>query len=555
MERITKNFYLSIGFLTVALALLPRFYKYYIVLGPVLLMLAIYNYIHNGRSKYGLIFISLATGLNILFRFDFGVYSFLTCVLAIIIVGREIELIELFKKILKFTFIVIAMVLPWAIFVVFKTGSFKNFIDLLSILKGIGVGLSLPVPGFNLSESFLSGYNNFSLLFWMFRLLPILALALLFFFRNEIEKKEKNFIFVTSIFCILVFIQALHRTSISHLLQVIPVFFILLAWIFRSVISYRKSYQKLLKVMLSFYFIVFIIGWTGFIDKNRIVGKYNRNLKHGISDYKDFFSPIKKLRGKFTRNKNIRIANLVNEYTEIGEPVFFTPIEPQLYYFSERLFKVPIGVLGPGRLRDEKEQLKFFEDLIDSGTKVIVDRPFFRYDKIKERNPRFYYPLLMKLIYSNFRICGRIEDSIVLCNDNRFADKLTGSRYRFTLCSLRRNKKTIYDITFKINSINTFLKENYISNVSRESFLFVNGKLIFDLKKYKKDFLFFGLAGDSDIYISKFKLKKKLVRKLFLIDLFSSMKSVKPGLYELAILYIYEGNIAVKNVNIYFNIF
>lgn len=554
IEKISKRFYVSFILLMIALTLLPRFYKYYIALGPALFLLAVYYYIHDDNDSKSVLFLSLSIGLNILFRFDFGIYSFVVFILTLIIVNRGKRTGELILQFSKTVLIVSGVILPWVIFVIVKSGSFSKFFELFSIIKGIGRGLSLPIPVFNLTESLLSQYNNFSLLFWLFRLLPFFVLIILYLLRKEIEDKEKFFIFITSVYCMLIFMQVLHRTSMSHLFQAIPISFILLGWMSSILITNMQGKTKVLKIPIFMILIFFVIGWGVFIDNNKIIKRYNIKLKKGGSDYKFFTYSKSELRKRFNKNKNIQVVNLINEFTEQNEPVLFIPIESQLYYFSERLFQTSMGVLGPGRLKNKQDEIDFFNEISESGTKIIIDRPFFTYDRIKERNPRYYYPALMNLIYSHYRIVGRSGDTIILCNDDRFEKRLMESKYKFRLVDANANKSTLSDVEISIDSINTFPVDKSMLKISHDSFIFSKGTLKIDLNKFSKNYLFFGLMNNSEVYISKFRFVKKLSKNSYKIDLFSSLNSANTGSYELVIAYGNDKNLAIKNTNIFVSV-
>jgi len=548
-ERISKKFFVAFILLTVALTLLPRFYKYYIVLGPALFIHALFYYIYNRKGRMPLIYFSLSVGINILFRFDFGFYSILVLFISILLIHKNEGVGFLLKILSKAAFYISIMVIPWVIFVVVKSGNFQKFFELFSIVKGIGTGLSLPIPVFNLSESFLSNYNNFSMIFWLFRLLPFFVLIILFFIRSRIKAKESLFVFTTSVYCVLIFIQALHRTSVSHLFQVIPITFILLGWMIRVLMLKKLEKPEIIKVPIVMLLIFFTIGWVVFINNNRIIKKYDLMLKKWKFSYKSFILDNKELRDRFRENKNINIVNLVTDYTKRWEPVLFIPIESQLYYFSERLFRVSMGVLGPGRLKSEREQIDFFDELKQSGTNIIVDRPFFFYDNMPKRNPRHYYPVLMKLIYGSYRIVERSGDSVFLCNDNRFDDCLKTLRHEFTPISNFKFYKKLSGVKISVDSINTFLPEQFDLSIHRNSFLYVKGRIKYDIAKYEGTF-FLGIKHDSKIYLSEFKLSKKIVNGFYEFELFSSLKSVYTDCYELVLVYKTGERFFVANSNV-----
>ncbi|MEN8154324.1 MAG: hypothetical protein ABFR75_09905 [Acidobacteriota bacterium] len=535
-EKISDKFYLSFILLTVSLTLLPRFYKYYIVLGPILFLFTIYKYFTQNKNERWIFFLGAGIGVNLLFRFDIGFYTLLTGVLALFIKNKKTDLRAIMRALKKLFMAVSGVVIPWIIFILIKGGSFQKFSELFSIVKGIGTRISLPLPVFDLSQQFYSDYNNFSLLFWLFRLLPFIVLLFLFLFRKEINKNERGIIFLFSVFAILIFVQALHRTDISHLLQVIPVSFILTGWFMSFFYLKRIKGGKEAKILISLFLILMFSGWIIFLYNKNFLQIYKKNLRVGLKNYGYFTKTIPELRREFRGNRFIKVADFVNRWTDKREPVFFFPIESQQYYFSERIFNTSLGILGPGRLNTVRLQELFFKELVESGTKVLVDRPFFSYDNIKNRNPRYYYPELMRLIYSEYRITAKIGDSLVLCNDDRFDRNFSKKVFKFRKHNAGNEILYGTDIKVSMDFINTFPAEEFDLKIFRGSILYIKGYLKGKSGRYKKENLYLGLKNEKEKYISRFWTGKSNKNNMAVFILISSLKNVNKGKYELFFL-------------------
>ncbi len=546
MERFTKSFMISYLLLITLLLFLPRFYKYYIVLAPILVLFSIYYLIFRNRNYNGVVFLGISCGISILFRFDFGVYAF--------IVGLSVIYLSLKdkgKKILRNNFIyftasVFFVGLPFLLLLILNNRFPGAIIETFEVVVGMAHGMDLPVPVFNFHQSLFSLYNNISLFFWFFRILPFIVLIILLTLKKKIEQKERLFIFVTSVFSILLYIQALNRPHIFHTLQAIPMQFILIAWIFgysnKKIV--RKSFSIKLAIVSTTLILLFLI--IPFVKNHHLIkkhGEYNSNLKNWFSNYKELFLTKESLREKYKKkNGLIRITDFVNRRTKKDESVLFIPVAPQLYYFSERVFKTSLGVLGPGRLTTREKQSAFFRELIDTNTNIIVDFYEFSYDKIAERNPRYYYPYLMNLIYSNYKIVSKFGNRTLLCRDNRFNKFLTNKLPSFSNMTYEKNIFIKKKIPANIYRINTLFAKN-ITKVSivKKGVLFCEIKISLEKSIIKKYFL--GLIKGSKLYFTDIKpLKRKKAKNNFKFEVFSSTSNVPEGSYKMIVFYSEDQN-------------
>jgi hypothetical protein len=434
---------------------------------------------------------------------------------------------------------ILFVVSPWFIFLILKSIFPKALFETFNITMNLGSDLSLPIPVFNITESIFSKYNNFSLMFWLFRLLPFIVLVFLFFVRKNIEKKEFYFIFLSVIFSVLIFIQALHRTSYSHLKQVIPIEFLLLAWLL-SIIIRRETIGIIYRVGALFLIIIMIFGWINFVNNFQVIKHYRINSKCFINNYKSFFYSMRKLRKQYKNNVYLKVAEFINNNTLSDEGVMYIPLNPQLYYFSDRIFKTSLGSLGPGRLYNSELQEKFFKELIGTKTNIIIDDYSFVYDKKRKRNPRYYYSHLMKQIYSRYRIIKKIGKQLILCRDTRFDKYLQESKNRFELFKNKYNKP-LSNISVSIKSINTFPPKHYIKKVYRKSFLLVKGEISGFSKKEIKN-IYFGLKNKSKIFYIRVTNIVKQRKHILKFEVFSSLVKVKNGKYRFIILVNREKN-------------
>ncbi len=537
MEKVSKSFIISFTLLIISLSFFTRFYVYYIVLTPILVLFFIYYLIFKRSDFKGIFLLGLFCGITALFRFDVGVYAFVISFVTITIFFKENGIKVLKRNVLFFLSTLFLSISPFLFFLIVNNKFPISLIETIEIIIGMAHSLSLPDPVFDLHQSFFSIYNNISFIFWFFRIFPFLVLIVLYVLWKKIEDKERLFVLVGSIFSILIFIQALHRTDKDHILEVIVLQFVLLAWIFGLFRNEIVKGNLSIKIPIILIASLLLFTWASFIVSYNIIRNMRRSFKNEFANYKTFFYTNEFMRKKFKNNKHIGIIDLVNKNTKKNESVFFMPLSPQYYYFSQRVFKTSLGVLGPGRLTTREKQKKFFRELINSKTNVIIDFPDFKYDKNIKRSTRYYYPHLMKLIYSNYKIIKKLGDRILLCRDGRFDKFLINGSHSFNKMLFENTifkSKNILVNLYKTNTIPTELTKR-ITTI-KNGILFCNINIQNENCKKRKYFL--GLRKGRKLYFTNLRSRNYVKAKdFFEYEVFSSTSSVPVGSYKLIVFY------------------
>jgi 4-amino-4-deoxy-L-arabinose transferase-like glycosyltransferase len=414
--KITKNHLLSLFLLVFSIILMPRFYKYYIVLGPVIFLSALWLYLEKNSLK-NKILLGISVAVTGFFRYDFGIYVCLVVLLSILI-SRDRNKNEKIRELVPISFSIAVPVLAWLSFIAIKYNIVKFFKDIFRTVISVSSGMSKPLPLFNFGQAFYSDYNLFSFLFWTFLFIPLLSTSYLFLIKDHIHIKERKFIFLASVFYALVYIQALHRTSIHHFLQVIPISFLLLGWMIKKIGELGiKKLPKLSGIIL----ILFLL--MGISAVNLFHYKYFLSLKSKIiSVSKNFHTYLMNresirafLLEEMDENKRdwaLEVVCFINNNSNSKESVLFIPYHPQLYYFSERIFSTPFGWFFPGFFSNLNNQIEFSKKLDD--TKFIVDLPKFSFDRKSERSAHNFMPFVMNYIYENYKIVRRIGPAVIL---------------------------------------------------------------------------------------------------------------------------------------------
>jgi hypothetical protein len=178
-----------------ALILIPRFYKYYIVLGPIVSLYSAWKYI-DSRSTKSFLFMSFAIVITGLYRFDFGIYTALCGLTTIILVNLNQNIDNILKPIGIYLLVILGLASPWLLWALYKGGLANYFGDTLVGMLTQSGGLSLPFPRYKVSESVISNGNITFGLFVFYNIIPAASLAVLFTLRDNFRQNEKVKIFV-----------------------------------------------------------------------------------------------------------------------------------------------------------------------------------------------------------------------------------------------------------------------------------------------------------------------------------------------------------------------
>jgi hypothetical protein len=410
--KLKLNSTLSLIVVLMFVFIMPRYYKYFIVLAPALFLYSIINYIQSKNENKSILYLGLSCSLMGLFRIDYGIYGIITSFFVFLLFRNEIKII----KTISYWFLsVIFFPLCWIIFLIFKT-DISNVINFTySYITGASEGLSLPFPSVT-SLDFLSKSNSFFFIFWFFFLLPYLSLAFFFYIRKSISVTERIFIPALILFSCLIFIQALHRTDASHLLQVAVIQLILIAWIINYFLN--KKLKELF--VISVIFISFYLCCLPFslINKNSLFRNCIMNHNEKINAYcfskPELICYYNSLLNNDSRKWIIDVISFTNNNTLTKDAVCFLPLIPQLYYFTNKSLPLPTSIFFPGMPNDIHTQNLYIGALKKNKVKTIITIPDFYFDNLKKRNIKNYFPYFFDYINNNYPIKTKMGEAEIL---------------------------------------------------------------------------------------------------------------------------------------------
>lgn len=408
---------IAILFTILALILIPKIHKYYIVLGPVISLCAAWIYVEK-PSRKSLWLLSLAIAITGLFRPDFGVYSALSGA-AVVGLRPAPKLSVRIQRLLNFAGAIIACASPWLIWALVNGGLINYFYDSTFGAVNHAVGLSLPIPGFKGDGSLISPENGLFILFRFFYALPVFSILVSILRYKYMSEEERRKIVCTAILAQGALLQGSHRADYEHFLQAIPISFVLCAWLTGLAISQlysRSRWQRRYAVIglstfagiaATFIFITTSIGSLPHPNLSSLL----ENIRVYSGSHQAFLEYVEQ---KDPANRWYPQAmQYVQSCTKPSERILALPFIPILYYLTDRPFGGGQMFLAPGYFSTKNDQIKMVTTMSNEEIAVAIDLPDFGYDNREDRKVKSYAPIVFDYLNQNFTEVGRFGPAVV----------------------------------------------------------------------------------------------------------------------------------------------
>ena len=162
-----------------AILSLARFHKYHILIGPAVFLLCLHFANDEARPWRTAAVLALGTAIAGLFRLDFGAYCALASIVLLLLKYSSDGTRQTSVSLLVFVGTGFILTSPWLALLVLSGDPVEIIERVFQITWGAYTGLSLPLPPYDFSRSPLAPGNGHFLLFWTFRLVPIIVAAIL----------------------------------------------------------------------------------------------------------------------------------------------------------------------------------------------------------------------------------------------------------------------------------------------------------------------------------------------------------------------------------------
>jgi len=420
--RATDRMSLAISVTLIGLLLIPRMYKYYIVLGPMATLTALWWYVDK-PNKWSWLISCIVIVLTGLFRQDYGVYA--VVVGALVIVWRyNGDARGKLRELLKYIVTLFLIASPWLLFLQLNGSLYTYFYTSIIVAPHAVLSIAKPLEAYDFRASVFTKTNVTFIYFWFFNMLPTIGLATLWFNRQNYIKEEHIRVLSLIVLSELAMVQSMHRTDYSHVLQAIPMALVLYGWLAENIWQKLREGNKSIRVLAVMGGVgwLFIAGLTfPELIQSRIhlltFAKHIRNLSVYTEDRPDYVLAVEA--GNPTETTQV-IRYIMKCSTDTDRIIAYVR-STNLYYMTNRRFGGGIMSVNPGLLSSDEE--KFVIETLENQQPIIfVDRPEFTYTGNVETQFGNYATDLHDYLYAHFTEVERFGALSVLVNRSRLSD-------------------------------------------------------------------------------------------------------------------------------------
>ena len=409
--RLSGSQLCAAGIMVIAILCLPRYYKIFVVLAPMLTATAAASFIYR-QSVVATVLLGLSVSVATLFRQDTGAYCFVAAMFAILAMTPRASLVSTLMQFLAGAAI---LALPWLLLVAIK-GSILDYLTLaFQSSTSLAGGLSLPHP-------LLHWNGAASLLFLFFYLLPPLSAASLWWARRNLGRQEcvaSGMVIVLSTLCLA---QSAHRADVSHLLQGGAPALLGIAIIWRSAVVRGCLPAVALPLTLTSLAAIATLLWS-------FVPLPMRSLPAVANAiYENSLSRNDLLRHLGDGNGRVAVARFIESCTAADERVQVFPYAPNSIFFAGRLAGGKTTGIAPGYFNSPAYQQRVIDEMKAQPVPLILWNESMAYDGLEERKPTLTHALIHDFVKSDYRSAGVIEEYAVyiLKGDPRVCGGLLG---------------------------------------------------------------------------------------------------------------------------------
>jgi hypothetical protein len=417
--KASRRLEVALFFTALALFLIPRIYKYYIVLGPVLVLFLAWNYIEK-PSKISLWLMAFAIAVTGLFRPDFGLYSAVCGIVTVASRPAPMRTV-IAKRLLSLIGAIVACASPWLLWALFNNGLGNYFYDSLLGAPRHAAGLALPTVNLQLEGSLFSPENGKFLLLKFFWLQAILLTVFLIVRRKHFVEQAWRQIFSTSVLASLAMIQASHRADYSHLLQAIPISLVLCAWLVGLAIDQLRKNSNLqrffaalgLSTLTAISVLLISLNW-------QINSSTQFNPSHLLDSFQVYSrskeSFLNEMEEKYPGNWYSATVQHIKTCTQPSQRILAIPFLTTLYYLSDRGFGSGQMLFAPGYFSTSNDQLRSIERMNQQEVAMTIEIPGYKYDNRDDRQIEQYIPLVAHYLRKNFVEIEQIKPVVISAN-------------------------------------------------------------------------------------------------------------------------------------------
>ncbi|MEP7206521.1 MAG: hypothetical protein ABI920_06260 [Casimicrobiaceae bacterium] len=399
MSRISRNRGVAFALLILGLIAMPRFYKFLVVLAPVLSLWSAWRMLERpGTIRAAGLGSTAAVAL--LFRHDYGFAALLTSALALVLAGAPGGLAVRIRYSAVASASLLLVLGPWIAALAWNPGLGEHLRQLWESSAGVAGGMALPHP--------LLGPAT-TATFWMFAVfytVPFATLVAAWSARSHGDAELGRCGVLLGISALVYLPQSAHRADIGHLLQVLTPSFAALAYVWRVANAHVDTRLRSFAAVVLGAAAVAVIsvavqgGWTTLhpmastIATWRATAALPRHLDAG-ADHP-------------AASRLVTAIRAITNCTTADERVAVFPYHQQLAYFARRLMPLPAFEFAPGYFDAPLRQANTIAGLEAARPALILWNESFAFDGDPLRNPMRTHARVFAWLLDAYRPLGDI---------------------------------------------------------------------------------------------------------------------------------------------------
>jgi hypothetical protein len=400
--------------LGVALIVAPRLFKYYTTLGPVLCLWLAWRYIALG-TRAAMAWLAAWVVLTGLFRFDFGAFAGVGALVAV--ASAPGAWAQRGRRIAELIGWGVLFVSPWVVWLLVNRSLATYLIDTLLVAPGHASAMALPFPRFDPSQPLLAPDNAIFLMYACYWALPPATLVAALWPGVCADHAERRRMVTAAALAQAVLLHAAHRSDFSHLLQVLPVGFVPLAWFAGRIPSPRAARQPAgwlaRAAMIAVALAVGAAVWGG-VRVNGWPSPYAGQGLLKLGEHALSRAALsERLQARRPDDPRVQAVRYIQRCSSPGDRIVTLPPWTGLSYFADRRFAGGLPNWSPGFFNAPADQQRWI-DLVQAQHVELVFGDFSRVlDGRDERRFETYSPLVSAYILAAYVPIGRFGPIVV----------------------------------------------------------------------------------------------------------------------------------------------
>lgn len=382
-----------------ALILMPRTHKYFVVLMPLVVLWSAWRYADRPDATT-LRRLALAVVLTGLFRPDFGVYGAFGATAGVWVHPAD-DWRARGRRVLALVAALLAWTSPWLLWLAVHGALGEYLLDSSVGAARHAAGMSLPFPTWE-TPGLVPGLS--ALAFGLSGLLPALAVGVLGLDRARITAEERRLLPPLLVLAQCTLLQATHRSDFQHLLQSVPVTFVVVAWLAGRAWRLGGIGGAIGLATLGCWAAVMVaavpaqpwrvVGPRALVARLRVFAETREEYLHALAaDAGDAAFPS--------------AVGYIRACTEPDARVLALPALASVYYLSDRSFAGGQIALQPGYFTTEADQRRMVARLSTENVPVMIEAVGYVLDGRPDRAGLTFAPIVADYLEANFVEVGR----------------------------------------------------------------------------------------------------------------------------------------------------